>query len=243
MNNNLIVFKSGKMTITSLELVEQINIFRADIEGKAELRHDNLLQIIRDEFEDEINRLEIQEVKYTDKKGEKRPMYVLESSHAKQLLVRESKTVRKALFAYIERLEEIIRQRTNAEWLENRKSGKATRKQVTDVIMTKLIPHAESQGSKNAEMLYMTYSKLVNATLDIDAGQRDSLPFSYVAAIRFLENAIENIIMQEVEKGTHYKEIYMIAKVKCGIIKELSFLPNREVLAHQTALTGSPQIR
>ena len=78
--NNLIVFKNGKMTITSLELVEQINLFREQ-EGRAELAHYDLLKIIRDEFEDEINEGEISLVDYKDKKGEKRPMYNLTTLH------------------------------------------------------------------------------------------------------------------------------------------------------------------
>ena len=77
----------------------------------------------------------------------------------------------------------------------------------------------------------MTYSKLVNKTLSIESGQRDNLPLSYVDAIRFLERAIENIISIEVDKGTHYKEIYHICKVKCNIIKELAFLPSVKQIA------------
>lgn len=127
------------------------------------------------------------------------------------------------------RMRTFILERQSAEWQQSRLSGKQVRKEETDVILTKLIPHAESQGSKNAGKLYMTYSKLVNATLGIEAGQRDKLPLSYVDAIRFLERAIENIISIEVDKGAYYKEIYQVCKVKCGIIKELAFLPNLQL--------------
>lgn len=41
-----------KDTITSLELLEQINIFRREEGNKSELLHKNLLAIIRDEFEE-----------------------------------------------------------------------------------------------------------------------------------------------------------------------------------------------
>lgn len=44
-------------------------------------------------------------VDYKDKKGEKRPMFILTLSQAKQVLVRESKFVRKHVIAYIEELE------------------------------------------------------------------------------------------------------------------------------------------
>ena len=46
-----------KQTITSLELVEQINLFRREEGKEKDLLHKNLLAVIRDEFEDEINGL------------------------------------------------------------------------------------------------------------------------------------------------------------------------------------------
>lgn len=128
-------------------------------------------------------------------------------------------------------MEAILREKQSAEWKYSRLEGKKARKDETDVIMSKLIPHAESQGSKNAGKLYMNYSKLVNSTLGIQAGQRDNLPLSYIDAIRFLERAIENIISIEVDKGTHYKEIYQVCKAKCNIIKDLAFLPKLELLS------------
>ena len=55
---NLITIHQGltsKKTITSLELVEQINLFRKEEGKETELRHDTMLSIIRDEFEEEIS--------------------------------------------------------------------------------------------------------------------------------------------------------------------------------------------
>jgi phage regulator Rha-like protein len=128
------------------------------------------------------------------------------------------------------RMRQFILEKQSAEWQQSRLTGKQVRKDETDIILTKLIPHAESQGSKNSGKLYMTYSKLVNATLGIEAGQRDKLPTAYIDAIKFLENAIENIISNEVDKGIYYKEIYQVCKVKCQIIKELAFLPSLKQL-------------
>lgn len=98
-----------KDTMSSLELLEQINYFRNEIDGKKELKHKTLLEIIRNEFEEEINEQKILPVKYKDKKGEERPMYILNLSQAKQVLIRESKSVRKAVIKYIEKLEDKIR--------------------------------------------------------------------------------------------------------------------------------------
>lgn len=95
----------NKSSITSLELLEQINFFRKEERKQTELQHKDLLKIIRDEFEEEINEGKISPVTYTDKKGELRPMYILTLSQARQVLSRESKYVRKATFKYIDELE------------------------------------------------------------------------------------------------------------------------------------------
>lgn len=99
----------NKDTITSLELLEQINFFREQEGKKKELRHDNLLKIIRNEFDEEIHALKIQEMYQDVEIGNgatrKSPFYILAYNQAKQVLMRESKYVRKAVIKYIEHLE------------------------------------------------------------------------------------------------------------------------------------------
>lgn len=97
--------------ITSLELVEQINVFREEEGNRAELLHKTLLEIIRDEFEEEIGQQKILPTLYKHpQNGQEYPMFELTLSQAKQILVRESKFVRKAVIAYIERLENKLRE-------------------------------------------------------------------------------------------------------------------------------------
>ncbi len=101
-----------KNTITSLELLEQINFFRKKEGNKKPLRHDNLLNIIRDEFEEEIRDLKIQVSFYKRETGngtmKEYPMYILTLDQARQVLTRESPTVRKEIFKYIRALENEI---------------------------------------------------------------------------------------------------------------------------------------
>lgn len=123
MNTELEVLQNNeKETMSSLDLVKEINVFREQeynyklekglslgkVEKKngkyTELRHDTLLAIIRDEFEEEINDQKILGVNYKDKKGEIRTMFVLTLDQAKQILSRESKYVRKAMIKYINAL-------------------------------------------------------------------------------------------------------------------------------------------
>lgn len=103
----------AKDTITSLELVDQINLFRRE-EGKVTmLAHSDLLKVIRDEFEEELQAGKISCLLKTRDlpNGGKRdyPYYLLTLSQAKQVLLRESKFVRKHVIAYIDKLENAIK--------------------------------------------------------------------------------------------------------------------------------------
>ena len=98
---------NNKTEWTSVELVDVINHFRTLDGKKTMLQHKTLLEIIRDEFNEEINEQNFLPVNfYTDKKGEQRPMYKLSNSQAKQILVRESKAVRRAVINLLEYLEQ-----------------------------------------------------------------------------------------------------------------------------------------
>jgi hypothetical protein len=102
--NNLAVLER-KNTVTSLELVEQINFFREQEGNKTELGHNDLLKIIRDEFEEEISLGKISQSTYKNDRGREYPMFELTFNQARQVLVRESKFVRKHIMSYIEELE------------------------------------------------------------------------------------------------------------------------------------------
>jgi len=109
-----------KTTISSLELVEQINIFRREDENKNDLAHSDLLKSIRNEFDEEIAEGKISLSEYKDKSGKLNTMFELTLNQAKQVLVRESKVVRKAVIAYIEKLEKELssyRQLSNKDTL------------------------------------------------------------------------------------------------------------------------------
>lgn len=101
MENNLIM----KNEITSLELLAEINKFRKEEGIKKELLHKTLLAVIRDEFSEEITEQKILPSSYKDKSGRTVPMFILTLSQARQVLVRESKFVRRAVIHFLEKLE------------------------------------------------------------------------------------------------------------------------------------------
>jgi phage antirepressor YoqD-like protein len=100
------LISNSQEQITSLELVKQINFFREKEENKVKLQHKSLLEIIRDEFEEEIGRQKILPSSYKNSQNKEQPMFVLTISQAKQVLVRESKFVRKAIVNHLEVLEQ-----------------------------------------------------------------------------------------------------------------------------------------
>lgn len=232
MNELIKMEVKNKKTLSSLELLEQINLFRkeeyrekvknntlTEAEKKkgnfTELLHKSLLDIIRDEFSEEINEQKILPVEYKDKKGEKRPMFLLTLNQAKQVLLRESKYVRRAIIHYIEVLEQAILDKAKSEWLLTRQQGKLVRREETDAIQV-LIEYAKSQGSEHSNNLYMTYSKLVNSLVGIKANSRDRVDFGILMLIRQLEDIFTKIILNSMENKIYYKEIYQICK-KQGI--------------------------
>lgn len=98
-----------KDRITSLELLEQINLFRKQEGKKKVLRHDTLRDIIKDEFEEEILFQKILEKSISSNGGRPIKSFELTLNQAKQVLMRESKFVRRAIIHYIERLENALK--------------------------------------------------------------------------------------------------------------------------------------
>ena len=110
-NNNITVnFDNTKDNFTSLELVDLINKFREQEKNKNKLRHDTMLSIIREEFQEEISLQKILESKYTNERGREYPMFILDLKQSRQVLVKESRVVRKAVIEYIDKLEEKLQQ-------------------------------------------------------------------------------------------------------------------------------------
>jgi phage regulator Rha-like protein len=204
-----------------------------------ENQHDSILSLIS-KYKSEFSQLG--NIRFTDLKSENskggRPikLFLLNEIQATFLmtLLRNNKVVvrfKLALTKEFYRMRELIREKLSSEWQETRIKGKMARRDETDVIMNKLIPLAILQGSKNAGKLYMTYSKLVNDCVGIPAKSRDKATKRVLDVIYNLENLIEHVISEEVEKGTYYKDIYQICKGKCRLLAELSYLPEQRLIA------------
>ena len=234
----------SKESINSKELLKQINYFR-EIEYKEkeanntlteaqkkrghyiELRHDKLLDIIRDELNIKIDLPKIMETlkekeqlnfepiyidgifvsTYIDKWNRQQPMFILTIDQAKQVLMRESKVVRKAVIQYLNLLEKKIRE------LE-RKTGKITRKQETDSI--KMLMEYGNIPKEKQHLYYMTYSKLPFIVLGMKKVSRDILPADDLNLIKELESIIQVTILTSIIKGLDVKAIYQECKKACS---------------------------
>ena len=185
------------------------------------LKHKTLLGIIRNEFNIQVNEQNILPVEnkiiptsvegifettYKDKKGELRTMFILTIDQAKQVLLRESKVVRKAVIQYLNLLEKRIRK------LE-RKKGKITRKQETNSI--KMLLEYGNIPKEKHNLYYMTYSKLPFIVLGMKRVSRDSLPADDLEQIKELESIIQVTILTSIIKKLEVKAIYNECKKAC----------------------------
>ena len=199
-----------KNDMTSLELLEQVNLFRKEEykeklknntlteaekeKGKfTELRHDTLLDIIRDEFDEEISLQKILESTYKNSRGKEYPMFILTLNQAKQVLLRESKYVRRAVIQYIEKLEQYIKE----------------------------LPEKEK--------VLMGFEKTVEAIADVYGCKKDfkTIPLKDLVQLKkIIEKNFKEEKPQEVLKNLA-EDIYYIFKVDS---KEAPILPFEEIL-------------
>ena len=109
----ILVGVNGEVEITSVELTQLINQFRAEEGNETVKEHKTIMRDIRSEIESlervGINQNNFVPVTYTDKKGEERPCYKLNKAAVLQMLNKESALVRYKTVQYIERLEKQVK--------------------------------------------------------------------------------------------------------------------------------------
>lgn len=118
-------------------------------------------------------------------------------------------------------MRKFIAERHTKEWLETRQQGKLTRRKETDVIQ-ELVGYAKAQGSKHADMLYMTYSKLANAMCGVKG--RDNATTYQLNNLTIFENLILQMIRSGIEADMNYKDIYKACKARCEQAKEIAMI-------------------
>lgn len=97
------------------------------------------------------------------------------------------------------------------KWLGIREESKQARKYETDQIKI-FIEYAKEQGSKNADRYYMVFTKLINAKLGLQGGQRDDVSQETLMELKALETLAKMRIRKLMKDDVSYKEIYQDVK-------------------------------
>lgn len=201
---------ANKETVTSRELLEQINVFREQ-EGKSKLEHYQILRKIRDEFTAD----KIIVSKYKDETGKENDMYILTFNQSRQLATRESKKVRTAIFEYIEKLENAIIQLQEQRITEARYLGKITRKLETDSIKG-LMAYGRIEP-RNQWKYYKHYTNLAYSVMGYNPKnkpKREEMAQGELIILDKLESVINMEISNNIALGTPFILIYQNVKDK-----------------------------
>ena len=201
---------ANKETVTSLELLEQINIFREQ-EGKSKLEHYQILRKIRDEFTAD----KIIVSKYKDKTGKENDMYILTFNQSRQLATRESKKVRTAIFEDIEKLENAIIKLQEQKRNEARLLGKITRKLETDSIKGLMI-YGKIEP-RNQWKYYKHYTNLIYSAMGYNPKnkpRKEEMTQSELIILDKLESVVNMEINNNIALRIPFIMIYQNVKDK-----------------------------
>ncbi len=205
---------ANKETVTSRELLEQINIFRQQ-EGKRKLGHNDLKKIIRKELEKDFNAGNISHIKQKDSRGREQEIYILTFSQGKRVLLRESPTVRQAVIEYIDKLENAIIQLQEQRITEARYLGKITRKLETDSIKG-LMAYGKIEP-RNQWKYYKHYTNLAYSVMGYNPKnkpKREEMAQGELIILDKLESVINMEISNNIALGTPFILIYQNVKDK-----------------------------
>ena len=262
----------NRKMITSRELLKKINELREkEYEEKAKagtltesevkrgkavkLKHKSFLNVIRDEFENEITgqnillseglesgnektgvqniletsqqkllpitNVKIYVSKYKDKSGKENEMFVLALNQAKQVLMRESKFVRKAVIEYIDYLENQNRQLEELARLQARELSKVTRN--IETLSLKALMEYGKVRKERQRIYYIHYSNLARDIAGIPKGiKRDELTQGQLGILQQVElimtSVINECIAEHIPFVLMYQEVKDRTEIKAKVL-------------------------
>ena len=190
-----------------------------------ELRHDTLISIIKNEFSEEIAGLKIylsEDLgkcnkdkdkgkiyvnKYKDTSGKENEMFVLALNQAKQVLMRESKYVRKAVIGYIDYLENQNRQLEELTRLQARELAKATRN--IETLNIKALLYYGKVSKPKQKFHYIRYTNLARDIAGIPKGlKRDELTQGQLGILQQVELIMSAVINECINEQIPFTLIY-----------------------------------
>nr|WP_241634845.1 Rha family transcriptional regulator [Fusobacterium gastrosuis] len=228
-----IITKQETAVLSSRVLAEQLGKRHSDVIESIEKITDGNIRSLKSKYltNSNLNPLKNEETiyfiesKYKDKKGEYRKEYLL-TKDGFILYMFNIQGYNDFKIAYINeynRMEKILKNKKDPEFLEVEEQGKIIRKIETDTIKN-LVEYAKAQGSKNYNKLYTVYSTLTNRIMGIN--DRQSITAIERLQLTQLENIIHRTINNCMKEGKNYKDIYIeCQKVGNESIELLKFNP------------------
>lgn len=171
------------------------------------------------------------ESNYVDEKGRTYRKYIMNRKGFSLLAM--GFTGKKALqwkMDYIDAfdaMEKALTERKSEQYINARQNGMLTRKSETDMLK-KLVDYAKEQGSENANMLYVTYTKLVNKLVGVKT--RSEADTMQLLDLMYLERIVLNTIDKGIASGADYHDIYQDCKKRCAAISEYAHLGDYSML-------------
>lgn len=147
------------------------------------------------------------ESKYIDQWNRKQLMYILGFSQAKQVLMRESKYVRKAVIGYIDYLENQNRQLEELTRLQARELAKATRN--IETLNIKALLYYGKVSKPKQKFHYIHYTNLARDIAGIPKGlKRDELTQGQLGILQQVELIMSAVINECINEQIPFTLIY-----------------------------------
>lgn len=225
--NELVILEKGNIALTNSLIIA----------NGMKLSHHSVTRLI-DKYLERLNKMgEVVRFEIDKPKSEKggRPVRIAWLNKKQFLflatLMRNSNTVldfKETLINEFERLQNIVAQlltqRQNTAWLEQRKQGILARNTETDVIKT-FTEYSKGQGSTHAEMYYANITKMENKALFLLEQKfpnvRNALTGYQLSIIASADMVVSRALKYGMKEKMHYSDIYQMAKERIEQFSEL----------------------
>lgn len=223
---DLVELRRGEAVCTSLQVAEKFGKRHTHVVRKIELiMLENSTQNWAECF---------RESKYKDASGKENKMYYINRDGFTFLVMGfTGKSASEWKWKYIKAfntMEKAILNQHNTEWIESRKQGKLARREETDAIK-EFVQYATSAGSKNADRYYIAFSKMADKLVGITA--RDLASVAQLFHLSVLENAIANLVIDEMAQGIEYHQIFKDCKARLEAIIEIAYFDRGTMIGAQ----------
>lgn len=178
---------------------------------------------------------------FINERGRKYPMYKMTKRGFLTLLMQygSAKSDKSALLIFnkqqlfitaFEKMEQMLLNQTNTEWLTTREQGKSIGLKETDAIKD-FIEYAIDNGSNGAKHYYKHFTNATYKALSLlehrKPKTRDTLDLLELHQLVIAEDIVTKVITTEMEEKEHYKVIYEKAKIALEKFADSLYLKGR----------------